>query len=165
MSVGGSKSLHSTIDSKVIAELEKDVRYISNMVKQRGREILNHYPITPPQFIALQWLLDSGDLTIGELSKKMYLAFSTTTDLVDRMEKNELIERIRDPKDRRVVRIHLLERGKDIIDEVIDKRQQYLRDVLKSYSSDEVETLRRSMTQLFEEMKHQEQTQDEDKES
>ncbi|MET3682576.1 DNA-binding MarR family transcriptional regulator [Alkalibacillus flavidus] len=157
--------MHSTIDSKVIAELEKDVRYISNMVKQRGREILNHYPITPPQFIALQWLLDSGDLTIGELSKKMYLAFSTTTDLVDRMEKNELIERIRDPKDRRVVRIHLLERGKDIIDEVIDKRQQYLRDVLKSYSSDEVETLRRSMTQLFEEMKHQEQTQDEDKES
>ncbi|MDQ0158865.1 DNA-binding MarR family transcriptional regulator [Alkalibacillus salilacus] len=157
--------MHSTIDSKVIAELEKDVRYISNMVKQRGREILNHYPITPPQFIALQWLLDSGDLTIGELSKKMYLAFSTTTDLVDRMEKNELIERIRDPKDRRVVRIHLLSKGKDIIDEVIDKRQQYLKDVLNSYSVEEVEILRRSMTQLFEEMKQQEENQKEDKES
>ncbi|WP_306974940.1 MarR family winged helix-turn-helix transcriptional regulator [Alkalibacillus salilacus] len=135
------------------------------MVKQRGREILNHYPITPPQFIALQWLLDSGDLTIGELSKKMYLAFSTTTDLVDRMEKNELIERIRDPKDRRVVRIHLLSKGKDIIDEVIDKRQQYLKDVLNSYSVEEVEILRRSMTQLFEEMKQQEENQKEDKES
>ncbi|WP_411953598.1 MarR family winged helix-turn-helix transcriptional regulator [Alkalibacillus sp. S2W] len=157
--------MHSTNDSKVIAELEKDVRYISNMVKQRGREILNHYPITPPQFIALQWLLDSGDLTIGELSKKMYLAFSTTTDLVDRMEKNELIERIRDPKDRRVVRIHLLSKGKDIIDEVIDKRQEYLKDVLNSYSLEEVETLRRSMTQLFEEMKQQEENQKEDKES
>ncbi|NIK11133.1 MarR family winged helix-turn-helix transcriptional regulator [Alkalibacillus almallahensis] len=157
--------MHSTNDSKVIAELEKDVRYISNMVKQRGREILNHYPITPPQFIALQWLLDSGDLTIGELSKKMYLAFSTTTDLVDRMEKNELIERIRDPKDRRVVRIHLLSKGKDIIDEVIDKRQEYLKDVLSSYSVEEVETLRRSMTQLFEEMKQQEENQKEDKES
>ncbi|MDQ0351188.1 DNA-binding MarR family transcriptional regulator [Alkalibacillus filiformis] len=154
--------MHSTIDLKVIAELEKDVRYISHMVKQRGREILNHYPITPPQFIALQWLLDSGDLTIGELSKKMYLAFSTTTDLVDRMEKNELIERVRDPKDRRVVRIHLLDKGKEIIDEVIEKRQEYLQEVLKTYSSEEVEKLRSSMTQLYNEMKGHEEAQEKD---
>ncbi|GEN45839.1 MarR family winged helix-turn-helix transcriptional regulator [Alkalibacillus haloalkaliphilus] len=154
--------MHSTIDLKVIAELEKDVRYISHMVKQRGREILNHYPITPPQFIALQWLLDSGDLTIGELSKKMYLAFSTTTDLVDRMEKNELIERVRDPKDRRVVRIHLLDKGKEIIDEVIEKRQEYLQEVLKTYSPEEVEKLRSSMTQLYNEMKEHEEAQEKD---
>ncbi|MDV2581153.1 MarR family winged helix-turn-helix transcriptional regulator [Alkalibacillus haloalkaliphilus] len=154
--------MHSTIDLKVIAELEKDVRYISHMVKQRGREILNHYPITPPQFIALQWLLDSGDLTIGELSKKMYLAFSTTTDLVDRMEKNVLIERVRDPKDRRVVRIHLLDKGKEIIDEVIEKRQEYLQEVLKTYSPEEVEKLRSSMTQLYNEMKEHEEAQEKD---
>lgn len=48
----------------------KSLRYISHIVKQRGREILNNYPITPPQFIALQWLRELGDLTIGELSKK-----------------------------------------------------------------------------------------------
>lgn len=45
----------------------------------------------------------------------MYLAFSTTTDLVDRMEKNELIVRIRDPKDRRVVRIHLLDKEETLL--------------------------------------------------
>ena len=37
-------------------------------------------------------------MTIDELSNRMYLAFSTTTDLVDRMEKNELVVRIRDEK-------------------------------------------------------------------
>ncbi|WP_188206346.1 MarR family winged helix-turn-helix transcriptional regulator [Alkalibacillus aidingensis] len=148
--------MNSIIDLKEIAALEKNVRYISHMVKQRGREILNHYPITPPQFVALQWLLDTGDLTIGELSKNMYLAFSTTTDLVDRMEKNELIERVRDPKDRRVVRIHLLPKGKEIIDEVIQKRQEYLQEVLKSYSEEEVDKLKTSMNQLFEEMREHE---------
>ncbi|WP_051189134.1 MarR family winged helix-turn-helix transcriptional regulator [Halalkalibacillus halophilus] len=147
----------------MIAELEKNVRYISHMVKQRGREILNHYPITPPQFIALQWLLDRGDLTIGELSKKMYLAFSTTTDLVDRMEKNELIERVRDPKDRRVVRIHLLEKGEEIIDEVIQKRQEYLQEVLSSFTLKEVESLRGSMSQLYDEMKVHEDNQQKEK--
>ncbi|TFB24963.1 MarR family transcriptional regulator [Filobacillus milosensis] len=149
--------MQSTTDAKTIAELEKSIRYISHIIKQRGREILDHYPITPPQFVALQWLRDSGDLTIGELSKKMYLAFSTTTDLVDRMEKNELIERVRDPKDRRVVRIHLLEKGKEIIHEVVEKRQLYLREVLESFSSDQIHSLHILMSKLFDEMKSHEE--------
>lgn len=70
-----------------IATIEKDMRYISGIIKQKGREILSNYTMTPPQFVALQWLFEEGDMTIGELSNKMFLAFSTTTDLVDRMEK------------------------------------------------------------------------------
>lgn len=144
------------LETSVINKLEKNMRYISYMIKQRGREILDNYPITPPQFVALQHLQDSRDLTIGELSKKMYLAFSTTTDLVDRMEKNNLIERVRDPKDRRVVRVHLLDKGKEIIKEVIEKRQEYLREILSSYSEEELEMLRLSFDKLYNEMKSHE---------
>ena len=61
------------------------------MVKQKGRVIFSQFPITPPQFVALQWLNEKGDMTIGELSTSMYLAFSTTTDLIDRMEKMRLV--------------------------------------------------------------------------
>ncbi|GAA0483720.1 MarR family transcriptional regulator [Salinibacillus aidingensis] len=137
-----------TIDAETIAHLEKDLRNISYILKQKGREILTHYPITTPQFIALQWLLDEGDLTIGELSKKLFSAFSTTTDLVDRLEKSELVKRVPDPNDRRVVRIHLLEKGRTIIDEVISKRQQYLQEVLQSYDQNQVHTLKNVLSQL-----------------
>ena len=78
-------------------------------------------------------------MTIGDLSNKMYLAFSTTTDLIDRMEKNELVKRVSDEQDRRVVRIHLLEEGERIIEEVIDKRQHYLEDVLQQFDEEEVQ--------------------------
>ena len=81
----------------------KNLRYIAAIIKQKGRKILSNYTITPPQFIALQWLFEHGDMTIGDLSNKMFLAFSTTTDLVDRMEKNKLVKRVRDEQDRRVV--------------------------------------------------------------
>src|SRR5580658_2106040 len=104
-----------------VAFLEKELRHISGIIKQKGRQILNAYTITPPQFVALQWLFELGDMTIGDLSNKMYLAFSTTTDLIDRMEKSELVQRVRDEQDRRVVRIHLLKEGERIIEEVIDK--------------------------------------------
>ena len=80
-------------------------------------------------------------MTIGDLSTKMYLAFSTTTDLVDRMEKNELVQRVRDENDRRVVRIHLLSEGVRIIEEVIEKRQHYLRDIMVEFEEDEATTI------------------------
>jgi len=136
-----------------IAFVEKELRYISALIKQSGREILDNYPITPPQFVALQWLLEHGDMTIGDLSNKMYLAFSTTTDLVDRMEKNELVKRVRDEQDRRVVRIHLLEDGERIIEEVIEKRQNDLHEVLSDFTSDEVTNLSSMLIKLHEGMK------------
>ncbi|KGR76851.1 MarR family winged helix-turn-helix transcriptional regulator [Ureibacillus sinduriensis] len=137
---------------ETVAYLEKELRYISHLIKQKGREILSNYTITPPQFVALQWLHESGDMTIGELSNKMYLAFSTTTDLVDRMEKNELVVRIRDEQDRRVVHIHLLEEGERIIEEVIEKRQNYLQDVLVDFDEAEVESLSRLLNKLHQQM-------------
>jgi DNA-binding MarR family transcriptional regulator len=137
----------------IVANIEKDLRYISGIIKQKGREMLSNYTITPPQFIALQWLFEDGDMTIGELSNKMYLACSTTTDLVDRMEKNLLVERVKNPNDRRVVRIHLLEEGKRIIDEVIKKRKVYLEEVLVDFSSEEIQLLQKSLTKLHQEMR------------
>src|SRR5690625_5702915 len=89
----------------------------------------------------MKWLVEGGDLTIGELSNKINLAFSTTTDLVDRMEKKELVERKRDTNDRRVVRIHLLPKGQKIIREVIDERRVYLSTVLADVPSNEVAML------------------------
>lgn len=136
-----------------IATIEKDMRYISGIIKQKGREILSNYTMTPPQFVALQWLFEEGDMTIGELSNKMFLAFSTTTDLVDRMEKNQLVQRVKDPNDRRVVRIHMLEEGKRLIDEVIKKRQGYLQDVLNEYSTEDIEELKKNFMRLHQVMR------------
>lgn len=139
---------------ETINKIEKSMRYISGIVKQNGRKILTNYPITSPQFVALQWLLEEGDLTIGELSNKISLAFSTTTDLVDRMERNNLVERIRDSKDRRVVRIHVLDKGKDIIREVIEERQNYLGDVLENFTEAQTNDLHELLQLLHKEMKN-----------
>ncbi|WP_010288191.1 MarR family winged helix-turn-helix transcriptional regulator [Kurthia massiliensis] len=146
--------LHEQLDENIFA-VEKDLRHIAAIIKQKGREILSNYTITPPQFIALQWLDELGDMTIGELSNKMYLAFSTTTDLVDRMEQNDLVVRERDTRDRRVVRVHLLEKGEQIITEVVVKRQRYLKDVVKDFDEAEIEVLAKLLSRMYQEMKEE----------
>ena len=85
----------------------------------------------------------------------MYLAFSTTTDLIDRMEKNDLVVRARDTRDRRVVRVHLLEKGEQIITEVVVKRQRYLKDVVKGFDDAEIEVLSKLLSRMYQEMEEE----------
>ena len=148
-----SNDLTNNHPQETVASVEKELRYISGLVKQKGREILSNYTITPPQFVALQWLHEYGDMTIGDLSNRMFLAFSTTTDLVDRMERNNLVVRIRDDQDRRVIFIHLLEEGERIIEEVIQKRQGYLQEILTGFDSNEVQELSQYLQRLHLQMK------------
>lgn len=108
------------------SKIELLLRQTCFIIKRKGREILEDYNITPPQFNALQIIIHNGELTIGELSNKLYLAPSTITDLVDRMEKTELVERIRDTKDRRVVKVKALEKGNHLIDQVVEKRINFI---------------------------------------
>jgi MarR family transcriptional regulator, organic hydroperoxide resistance regulator len=69
------------------------------------------------------------------------------------MEKNQLVVRVKDPKDRRVVRIHLLEEGERIIDEVIKKRQVYLEEVLTNFSLEEIQQLQNNLMKLHQDMR------------
>lgn len=144
--------LYNDIPENTVFELEKRLRQISVAIKKRGRKILTNYPITPSQFIALQWIVDEQDLTIGELAKKIGLAFSTTTDLINRMEANGLVERNKDERDRRIVRIKALDKGKQIIKEVIDERREYLGHILQSFKTEQTVQLTELLTHLYDTM-------------
>lgn len=135
-----------------IIEAEIRLRDIASTIKKNGRIILKKYEITSPQFIALQWIMEKETLTIGDLSNKIGLAFSTTTDLIDRLERKALVKRVQDIQDRRVVHIHMLDKGKEIINEVIKQRQDYLGVVLEKFSTDEVVHLNELLHALDDQM-------------
>ncbi|WP_142414697.1 MarR family winged helix-turn-helix transcriptional regulator [Hathewaya massiliensis] len=120
-----------------ISIIEELLRRVCFDIKKKGREILSDFNITPPQFDALQWILCKEELTIGELSSILYLAPSTITDLIDRMEKSELVYRIRDDKDRRVVKVRGSKKGYELLDKVLQERCTYLDDALKLMSDED----------------------------
>ncbi len=138
----------NTGDQDFVREIELLLRNTNDVIKRRGREILDDFNISPPQFIALQVLTQKGEMTIGELSAELYLACSTVTDLIDRMEKNVLVERYRDKNDRRIVRIKVLEKGHRLINEVIAARQVYLAQVLEDLDSEDQKRLIDALNQL-----------------
>jgi DNA-binding MarR family transcriptional regulator len=131
-----------------VAEIEDLLRSVSTILKKRGRDILSNFDITPPQLDALLVLREFGELTMGELCQKMFLACSTATDLIDRMERNGLIERVRDTADRRVIRLKVLPKGASVVDEVIEARRGYLGAILSEIDVADKERLIQSLDQL-----------------
>lgn len=138
-----SKHSHEQVD-----ELEHLLREISVLIKRRGREILNDFPITPPQFNALLALRHLGVPTMSQLCDHLGLASSTVTDLVDRMERTGLVERVRDSEDRRVIRLQVTERGQEVFNAVIGHRRRFLGGVLEGMDEGAVGELIRLLTVL-----------------
>lgn len=63
---------------------------------------LAKYGITIPQAVVLDTIKDQRK-TIGEISKAIDLSYSTVSGIIDRLERQNLVVRHRDEKDRRVV--------------------------------------------------------------
>lgn len=136
-----------------VTNIEKHLRKIDYIIRRKGREILSDFDITVPQFSALQILINQGNMTIGDLSEDMSLACSTITDLIDRMEKSELVIRSKDEKDRRVVRIKVLAKGHNVLDEVLKRRIKFLDSKLTGLSGEEKKNLDKGLDSLYDAMK------------
>ncbi|HEX9108476.1 MAG TPA: MarR family transcriptional regulator [Longimicrobiales bacterium] len=67
--------------------------------------------LTPAQLHIILWLGNDGPLTMGELARAVLVTEKTITGVVDRLERDLLVHRERDPADRRVVHVRLAPRG------------------------------------------------------
>ncbi|MBU5310524.1 MarR family transcriptional regulator [Tissierella carlieri] len=145
--------MNENVSCENVANIEKYLRKVDYIIRRKGREILSDFNITVPQFSALQILINQGNMTIGELSQKMALACSTITDLIDRMEKAELVVRKKDEKDKRVVRVEVLPNGYDILEKVLNKRIDFLSGKLSDFSDEDKNKLHLGLKALYEAMK------------
>lgn len=138
-----------------VTDIEKYLRKIDHIIRKEGRVILNDFNITVPQFTALQILINDGSLTIGELSQKTALAYSTITDLIDRMENTELALRKKDINDKRVVRVEVLPKGFEILEKVLERRREFLSLKLNDFSVEDKEILNKALGELYNAMKQE----------
>lgn len=70
--------------------------------------------ISPTQLNVIKLLDEIGDLSLSELGRRIAAQNSTVTGIVDRMVAAGLVTREQDKEDRRVWRIRLTPRGRDI---------------------------------------------------
>ena len=78
---------------------------------------LKHSELSLLQGYALTYLFFKGPLKISELCDHMMVSLGAASQMVDRLEKLEMVERIADPEDRRVRKVVVLDKGKKFVQE------------------------------------------------
>lgn len=96
---------------EVLSALRRIIRATDLHSKQLTREV----GLTTPQVVVLQAIRDLGEVTSGQLARRVTLSQGTVTTILDRLEARGLVERYRSAADRRVVHSRLTRRGRAVL--------------------------------------------------
>ena len=133
-------------------DFEQTIGFLLAKAHQRGyalfKERLSPYRLTPQQFFLLAFLWKQDALSQAELSEKSTIDRTTMGGLVDRLEKDGLVERLPHPDDRRAYRICLTERGQSLEEELCAVARQVRERFLAPLNREEQETLRSLLEKL-----------------
>lgn len=129
--------------------IENSIGFLLSKAYQRAwailREELEQYDLTPPQFALLAFLWQQDGLTQVELSEKGQIDRSTIGGLIDRLERNGLLERRQHPQDRRAHKICLTEHGKEMENTLSACAERSLQRITSGLNGDEIKELRRML--------------------
>jgi len=101
-------------NESVIKDIVGSLRKLVRAVSLDSQKMSRQFGLTGPQSVVLRLLLNNGPMSSAELSRLMYVTASNMTGIIDRLEKKDLIERMRKEGDRRVTLIILTDTGKEL---------------------------------------------------
>ena len=105
-------------DAALKTRLEQQVCFAiysaMHAVNKAYMPLLEKIALTYPQYLAMLVLWEADDVTVKELGERLFLDSGTLTPLLKRLEAMGLVQRARDPKDERKVRLSLTGKGRDL---------------------------------------------------
>lgn len=118
------------------ASLRLSVARLARLLRQQDRSGLS-----PAMGTALASVWRHGPITLGRLAALEQVTPPTITKLVEKLEHRGLIERTTDPADRRVCRVAITPAGSAQLDEIRERRTEWLSAQLLQLPADDLARL------------------------
>jgi len=93
-------------------------------------------------------LREKSPLSMSELGKRFYISKPYMTVLVDQLIRDGHVERLRDPKDRRIVNISITQKGARHLKQAASLYRETLRELLATLDSQDLEELASSLSTI-----------------
>lgn len=131
--------------------LDRDARELYDALQDllrvyqfRDRDRICCHDLSLTQCYALDVLRRRRAVSVNDLAADLYLDKSTTSRVVQALERKRFTQRRRDPDDKRVVEIQLTRAGRDVHERIREGIIEQERELLSDFDSD----TRRAMTTL-----------------
>ena len=125
--------------------MERNGGFLISKIKQLGDRIFekvlsakNIDAFNGPQGRILYVLRHSDGISIKTLSDRCGLAITSLTTMLERMEKQKLIERVQSPLDRRKTLLYLTDKAKDLKNDYDSVSSQMSQIYYRGFSEEEI---------------------------
>jgi len=110
---------------------------VYSVVNRNVSKKLAKWGLSVPKYGVILQLYDHETLALSELSKLIFCGNSNLTALIDRMERDGLVQRVNHESDRRVKEIRLTEKGRELAPKVISEYRPFLHQMMNCLSPEE----------------------------
>jgi DNA-binding MarR family transcriptional regulator len=121
----------------------KLVYAVSAIMRKASDRALAAWGLTVAQAPVLAILREAGrPVMITEVARRLLLETPSVTTMVDRLTDRGLVERVKDPKDRRKTLVALTRKGRRLVDSIREPGNQLQEEMFGALDQGERETLR-----------------------
>ncbi|MGL6258668.1 MarR family winged helix-turn-helix transcriptional regulator [Vibrio sp. WXL103] len=97
-------------------EVLVSVRQIIRAIDLHSKKLSKEAGLTGPQLILMRAIRELGDVNLRQLAEHTNMSSATTTIILDRLERNQLVVRMRSTTDKRKVHASLTDKGLQLLD-------------------------------------------------
>jgi len=122
--------------------------FYNKTVFQSGKGL--NSDLTPSQIKSIfAFEEEDKEYPIGRLGKNAQVKRSAITNMIDRLERESIAERLRDDEDRRVVKVRLTDKGRKIRREFIQRRRKEVRKIFSKLAEEDKKALLHHLEEAY----------------
>jgi DNA-binding MarR family transcriptional regulator len=105
--------------------------------------------MTMPQLKTLIYVTKRDGATSGQIAGSLGVGLSTMTGVVDRLAEQNLVTRREDPRDRRSTRVEPTRKGRALVEELLQYRNEMVGAILSQLDPDQLATVETAFQYLL----------------
>ncbi|NPC92744.1 MarR family transcriptional regulator [Bacillus sp. WMMC1349] len=125
---------------QMMFEIEALLRTAFKQMRDEINELLAK-EMSRNEFMILRLISEQGPKKVTEFATMLGVSASHITAVTDALVQKNWITRVRSKEDRRIIKIHLTDAGKEIVSYFEQKKKEYFLKRFTHYSDEELQTL------------------------
>jgi len=138
----------------ILADITLNIVRAANLLERLGGSYAHEANLdSVQQYMILSMLSFTDGLSMSELRENTLVTKQAVTGIVERLKKGGYIDSDKDPKDRRITRVHLTSKGKNALRTIRPKRINGNREAFSILSEKEISQLSTIVPKLISHLK------------
>lgn len=132
----------------IVSEIIDNLRRVFQVVNEQSKKAERETGLTGPQLWAIKTIAQEAPIMVSEIARCMYLHPATVVGILDRLEKQGLVLRVRSTDDRRVVKVELTRQGRALVKKAPEVAQGLLVSGLENLGAQKLKNISEGLDQM-----------------